>query len=182
MNSLTRRRLLWGLPLGITVLAGGGFAKMLSSLRKGKFDPHKIDLPNLNKTIPNFTLEAVSSPYKNFNSSILKQQTKPVLINFFASWCLPCISEMPILKQLASQLSIWGIAYKDKINMIDLFLKHHGNPYQFLGQDNQGNIGIDWGISGIPENFLIIPGGIIRWHYAKPLDYTAISSLLSLVR
>lgn len=180
MKSITRRRLIWGLPLGATVLAGGGFATMLSSLKNGKFDPHKIELPNLNKPIPNFKLKPILS-YKNFDSLLLKQQHKPVLINFFASWCLPCISEMPILNQLSTRLSIWGIAYKDKNNTIDQFLNRHENPYQYLGQDDEGIIGINWGISGVPESFLIIPGGIIRWHYAKPLDKTAVSSLLSLV-
>ena len=88
---------------------------------------------------------------------------------------------MPILNQLSTRLSIWGIAYKDKNNTINQFLNRHENPYQYLGQDDEGMIGINWGISGVPESFLIIPGGIIRWHYAKPLNKTAVSSLLSLV-
>lgn len=179
MKPLTRRRLLWGVPFGITILAGGGFATMLSSLRKGNFDPHKIELPTLNKTIPEFTLKPVIS-YTNFNSSLLKQQSKPILINFFASWCLPCISEMPILKHLSTQLSIWGIAYKD--SAIDQFLVRHDNPYQYLGQDHDGTVGIDWGVSGVPESFLIMPRGILRWHYAKPLDDMAVSSLLQLIK
>lgn len=181
MNNLTRRRLLWGLPLATVIVAGGGFASMLSGLYKGSFDPHTIDIPVLNKPIPDFELQPIAS-YQNFNSLLLKQQQKPVLINFFASWCLPCVSEMPLLQALANHLSIWGIAYKDKTPSINQFLTNHSNPYHYLGQDSDGTIGINWGLSGVPESFLIMPQGIIKWHYAKPLDKTAITSLLQLLK
>jgi len=112
----------------------------------------------------------------------LQRQTKPILINFFASWCIPCLTEMGVLQQLSSHINIWGIAYKDKPEAVSGFLERNGNPYQKIGQDTEGNIGIEWGLSGVPESFLIMPGGIIKWHYPKPLTVASTQTLLSLLQ
>lgn len=181
MQDITRRRLLWSIPFATAAVAGGGFLAMLSGLRKGNFDPREINTPILNKPIPSFTL-ADQPPSTGFNQQELQQQTKPVLINFFASWCIPCLTEMGVLQQLSNHIAIWGIAYKDKPDAVAGFLQRNGNPYQRIGQDPDGSVGIDWGLSGVPESFLIMPGGIIKWHYPKPLTTTSTQTLLSLVQ
>ncbi|EUK18428.1 DsbE family thiol:disulfide interchange protein [Commensalibacter papalotli (ex Servin-Garciduenas et al. 2014)] len=181
MQDITRRRLLWSLPFATAAVAGGGFLAMLSGIRKGNFDPKEINTPILNKPIPAFSLSA-QPPSTGFNQQELQQQTEPVLINFFASWCIPCLTEMSMLQQLSSHISIWGIAYKDKQNSVSGFLKRNGNPYQRIGQDNNGNVGIEWGVSGVPESFLVMPGGIIKWHYPKPLTVNSTQTLLSLLK
>ncbi|MDI2089828.1 redoxin domain-containing protein [Commensalibacter oyaizuii] len=180
MQEITRRRLLWTVPFAGAAIAGGGFLSMLTGLKKGNFDPHEIKTPILNRPIPDFTLPN-QPPSTGFDQTMLKQQNQPILINFFASWCIPCLSEMGVLQQLSSHLKIWGIAYKDKSQNIEGFLQRNGNPYQHIGQDSEGNVGIEWGISGVPESFLIMPGGIIKWHYPKPLTATSTQYLLSLL-
>lgn len=181
MNPITRRRLLLGIPLATAALAGGGFVSMLSGLRKGSFDPHAINIPIINRKIPDFSLTPLPN-HTVFDSNQLASQQKPVLINFFASWCLPCVGEMPLLQELTRKISIWGIGYKDSANSIEQFLARHANPYTLLGMDQDGMVGINWGISGVPESFLVMPEGIIKWHYPKPLDKTALQVLLSLAK
>lgn len=181
MKDITRRRLLWSLPFGTALVAGGGFLAMLSGIRKGNFDPREINTPILNRPIPTFSLPA-QPPSTGFTQQELQQQTKPVLINFFASWCIPCLTEMGVLQQLSSHIAIWGVAYKDKENAVTGFLERDGNPYQRIGQDKDGSVGIEWGLSGVPESFLVMPGGIIKWHYPKPLTVNSTQTLLSLLQ
>lgn len=181
MKDITRRRLLWAIPFTTAAVAGGGFLAILSDLGKGKFDPREINTPVLNNPIPHFSLPD-QAPSAGFGSQLLQRQTKPILINFFASWCLPCLSEMPLLRQLSAHIDIWGVAYKDRPANIEAFLKRNGNPYRYIGQDPDGTVGINWGISGVPESFLIVPGGIIKWHYPKPLNEFSIDTLLNIFK
>lgn len=90
---------------------------------------------------------------------------------------LPCGNAN--LMGLKDDLPMWGIAYKDRPENAAGFLKHSGNPFTRLGSDRDGRVGIDWGISGVPETFLIGPGGIIRWHSAAPLDVDTIRGTLA---
>jgi cytochrome c biogenesis protein CcmG/thiol:disulfide interchange protein DsbE len=93
-----------------------------------------------------------------------------VLVNFFASWCLPCVAEHPMLVRLSrAGVPVHGIAYKDKPADALAFLKRHGNPYTRLGVDEPGRVAIDWGVYGVPETYLIDPRGVIRWRYAGPI-------------
>jgi cytochrome c biogenesis protein CcmG/thiol:disulfide interchange protein DsbE len=95
---------------------------------------------------------------------------KPLLVNFFASWCVPCVEEHPVLMDMKTQgTPIWGIAYKDKPAATDLFIDQHGDPYQRLARDETGRAAIEWGTTGVPESFLIDGQGIVRWHIALPL-------------
>lgn len=181
MKSITRRRLLWSVPFATAAVTGGGFWAMLSGLKSGKFDPHEINTPLLNRPIPEFHLD-VQPPGLVFDPIILRQINKPILLNFFASWCIPCLLEMENLQKLSSQIDIWGIAYKDKPENAENFLQRNGNPYRYLGNDLKGSAGIEWGISGVPESFLIMSGGMIRWHYPNPLGEAAIHQIHSLLR
>lgn len=95
---------------------------------------------------------------------------KAVLVNFFASWCTPCVAEHAFISTLAAQgIIIMGVVYKDKQDAAKKFLQKQGNPFAKVGLDTDGRGAIEWGITGVPETFLVGPEGKIRAHSAGPL-------------
>lgn len=169
--ALTRRHLLTALPVIGTAALGAGFWEMLKGMKTGRFDPHAVDTPIIGRDLPEFpVLEGLKTLREGFSSEILRAQKTPVLVNFMASWCVPCVLEMPFLKQISSELAIWGIVYKDKAERASAFIERNGIPYQRIGQDPQGATAIEWGVTGVPENFLVFPGGKIIWHGSAALD------------
>lgn len=160
------------IPLGIAAVSGVAFWKMLDRMRTGKFDPHAIDNPIVGKPFPAFALQGFGGT-KGFAAADLKVAVveKPVLVNFYASWCIPCAAEADVLAALAGEgIPIWGIAYKDKPDASDKFLNRYGNPYARIADDAAGRVAIDWGVYGVPESFLIDRNGIVTWHLAGPLS------------
>lgn len=97
---------------------------------------------------------------------------KLTLVNVFASWCIPCRDEHPLLKQLAEdgRLNIVAINYKDKNENALRFLSELGNPYHAIGIDPNGKAAIDWGVYGIPESYLVTPDGTIIYKRVGPFD------------
>ncbi len=97
---------------------------------------------------------------------------KLTLVNVFASWCIPCRDEHPLLKQLAEdgRLNIVAINYKDKNENALRFLGELGNPYHAIGIDPNGKAAIDWGVYGIPESYLVAPDGTILYKRVGPFD------------
>ncbi len=97
---------------------------------------------------------------------------KLTLVNVFASWCIPCRDEHPVLKQLAQdgRLNIVAINYKDKSENALRFLGELGNPYHAIGIDPNGKAAIDWGVYGIPESYLVAPDGTILYKRVGPFD------------
>ena len=95
---------------------------------------------------------------------------RPYLVNFFASWCAPCRAEAPALAILAEKIDIIGIAYKDKSKDSQKFLSKFGNPYQVVGMDNDGMAGLNWGVYGVPETYVISADGMILMRHAGPID------------
>lgn len=116
-----------------------------------------IDLPGLGEGAPRLTLDSFKG--------------RPVAINFFASWCIPCRAEHPLLLQLSAQygVQVIGIAWKDRPADARAFLAELGDPYAATGEDEKGRTGIDFGITGVPETFLLDKDGIVRWRIAGPL-------------
>ena len=94
----------------------------------------------------------------------------PYMVNFFASWCAPCRAEAPALAILAKEIDIIGIAYKDKPEDSQKFLADFGNPYSQVGMDNAGRAGLDWGVYGVPETYIISADGIVLKRHAGPID------------
>lgn len=94
------------------------------------------------------------------------------LVNVFASWCVPCRQEHPILKELAkdSRITIVGINYKDRQENALRFLGELGNPYAAIGVDPNGKAAIDWGVYGIPESYLVAADGTILYKRVGPFD------------
>jgi cytochrome c biogenesis protein CcmG, thiol:disulfide interchange protein DsbE len=95
----------------------------------------------------------------------------PVLVNFFASWCTPCIAEAPVLAGLKAQgVKIIGVAYRDQPEAIRRFLARTGNPYSAVYIDPEGAAGVDIGLTGVPETYLVDAKGVIRIKEAQPLS------------
>ena len=101
---------------------------------------------------------------------------KLTLVNVFASWCIPCRDEHPLLKQLAEdgRLNIVAINYKDKNENALRFLGELGNPYHAIGVDPDGKAAIDWGVYGIPESYLVSSDGTIIYKRVGPFDDTSL--------
>ncbi len=177
---VARRRLLMLAPLGVAVAGGAAFWTMLSRMQRGTFDPHDIGNPMLGKPVPAFNLPALA-PNNGFSSADLlaAAKTKPVVLNFFASWCIPCAEEaasLAQLEQLGAQL--WGIAYKDDPAKARAFLDRYGNPYQRIAVDATGNTFIDFGLFGVPESFLVDASCKLVWHIAGPMSDSVIDGQL----
>ena len=167
------RRLLLLAPFGVAVAAGAGFYGVLGRMRHGTFDPHEVPSQLIGRPLPQFDLPA-QAPGQGFGSADVQALGRPVLLNFFASWCVPCVVEHPELMKLsASGLPIWGIAYKDTVSAASGFLQVHGNPFVRLARD-AGGTAIDFGVYGVPESYLVDRTGIVRWRVAGPLTQAVV--------
>jgi cytochrome c biogenesis protein CcmG/thiol:disulfide interchange protein DsbE len=162
------RRLMLGVPLVVLAAAGGGWAMMLARMRQGEFDPHSLPSQLIGRRVPDFALPGLSGA--GFTGADLQNPKQPMLVNFFASWCVPCMQEAGVLREISKQgLSIWGITYKDAPAATRAFLGQNGNPYARIAVDRPGRVAIDWGVYGVPETYFIDGGGIVRWRYAGAL-------------
>ena len=104
----------------------------------------------------------------------------PTLVNFFASWCVPCAAEAPTLATLRRQgVNIVGVAWKDDPANTRAFLARYGNPYQAVFVDRDGRTGIDFGVTGVPETYLVGADGRILDKHAEPLTGADAQALLS---
>ena len=166
----TGRRLLFSLPL-LAVTAGGlGFYTILRRMQADEYDPHVLPSPLIGHRPPAFSLPGANGA-QGFSNTDLAAPGRPMLVNWFASWCAPCASEARMLGQLAKTgLVIWGIAYQDPPAAVQTYLRRYGNPYARLASDASGLTAIDWGVYGVPETYLIDRQGIVRWRWAGALD------------
>jgi cytochrome c biogenesis protein CcmG/thiol:disulfide interchange protein DsbE len=120
--------------------------------------------------LPDFDLPPQAPAEKGFSSADVLAAGRPVLINFFASWCVPCVLEAPVLMALKQQsVPLWGIAYKDQAADSADFLAKHGDPYERLARDAPGRVAIDFGLYGVPETYFVDRTGIVRRRWAGPL-------------
>jgi cytochrome c biogenesis protein CcmG, thiol:disulfide interchange protein DsbE len=167
----SRRRALLLAPLGVAAAAGVGFYAMLRGMGTGSYDPKGVPSALIGKAPPDFTLPPLEGADRpGLSAADLRGAGRPVLVNFFASWCVPCVIEHPQLMRLARDgVPVFGVAYKDKAEDSLGFIRRHGNPYARLGVDPPGRVAIDWGLYGVPETYLIDKDGIIRWRWAGPL-------------
>ena len=179
MTVLPRRALLLA-PLVLAAGAGTGAWLMLQRLSEGTYDPHGVPSMLIGKKLPKFSLPG-QPPSNGFSSSDI---VGPALVNFFASWCIPCVQEAPTLMELKQQgLPIWGIAYKDKIDATRDFLVQNGDPYLHIARDEPGTVAINFGLYGVPETYLVDKSGIVRWRWAGGLSDDVVNdSLMPLLR
>jgi cytochrome c biogenesis protein CcmG/thiol:disulfide interchange protein DsbE len=165
-----RRRALLLAPLAAAGLGGAGFFAMLRGLGTGEYDPRGVPSALIGKAPPEFSLPPLEGAGLPGLSAADLKAGKLLLVNFFASWCVPCVIEHPQLMRLArGGVVIMGIAYKDKPADSLGFLKQRGTPYVRLGVDQPGRAAIDWGLYGVPETYFIDKSGIVRWRMAGPV-------------
>jgi len=133
-------------------------------------NPKEIDSVLIGKPVPDFSLASLLEGAPALTAADLKTG-KPVLVNFFASWCVPCRAEHENLMILAGEyrVPLIGIAYKNEADKARGFLMELGNPFSKTGLDLDGRVGIDWGVSGVPETFLIDGDGVIRYRHWGPI-------------
>ena len=150
-------------PLIVFTSVAAGLALSLSN------DPHKMPSMLIDKPAPQFDLVAVEGTAKDLSSSTLKGEV--MLLNVYASWCPGCRLEHPQLLKIANDhtIPLFGINWKDKPGQGGLWLKQHQNPYLAVGDDPAGRTGIDMGVTGVPETFVIDAGGRIRYRHAGPI-------------
>lgn len=134
-----------------------------------KLKPSEIPSPLLGKPAPAFTAPKLNTPDQKLSNNDLKG--KVWIFNVWASWCVSCREEHPVLNQLAKQpaVIIIGLNYKDAPEAANKWLETLGNPYNDSIMDADGRIGIDWGVYGVPETFVIDKQGIVRYKHTGPV-------------
>ena len=153
-------------------------------------DPSRLPSALIGKPVPDFTLspiEGLAADGKDvpgFASSDLAQG-EPTIVNVFASWCVECQVEHPLLLALGQQegIRLYGIDYKDDPASARRFLGRYGNPYARVGADRSGRTAIDFGVYGVPETYVVTGDGKIAYRHVGPLTEQAIKEkLLPLVQ
>lgn len=161
-----------------------GFIILVILLGVGlKLDPREVPSPFIGKPAPAFALPAVLEPDASISAEVFQGQVS--LLNVWASWCVSCRQEHPLLLELARTglLPIYGLNYKDERDAATAWLNRFGNPYRTSAFDADGKVGIDWGVYGVPETFVIDRKGIIRYKFTGPLTEDALeTTLLPLIR
>jgi len=151
------------IPLVIFVVLVGFLAIGLNR------DPSEVPSPLINKAAPAFEIPQLEPSNKMFSPASMKGQVW--ILNVWASWCVACREEHPVLVELAkSQVApVIGLDYKDKREDALTMLSRLGNPYLLSAFDANGRVGIDYGVYGVPETYVIDQAGIIRFKHIGPI-------------
>lgn len=158
-----KRTIKFLLPLALFLIAVG-------FLFKGLFlNPHEVPSPLVGKSAPKFQAPVLGETGKVFNSDEMKGQVW--LLNVWASWCVACREEHPLLMEMAKtgKIVTYGLNYKDTDAEAQQMLVAMGSPYDKVMTDIDGKVGIDYGVYGVPETYLIDKLGIIRYKHTGPL-------------
>jgi cytochrome c biogenesis protein CcmG/thiol:disulfide interchange protein DsbE len=133
--------------------------------------PQTIPSALINKPVPDRTLVALDAQTQGFGPADFRQG-KVILVNVFSSTCIPCRQEAPALDRLAKQpgITLYGFVWKDKAQSARAFLDEVGNPFTRIGFDGDGKAGLDWGVYGWPETYVVDGKGIIRFKYIGALS------------
>jgi cytochrome c biogenesis protein CcmG/thiol:disulfide interchange protein DsbE len=170
-TSPVSRRLLVLLPLAVFLAIAALFL-----FRLGAGDPSKLPSVLIGRPVPDTPLPAVEGlvrdgkPVPGIANADFKGAVS--LVNVWASWCVPCHDEAPLLMQLADdkRIRILGINYKDQPDNARRFVGRYGNPFAAVGADQNGRVSIDWGVYGVPETFLIGRDGRIAYKLVGPIS------------
>lgn len=141
-------------------------------------DPKLVPSPLINKPLPAFTLTTLADAGREITAPQLKGQA--YLLNVWASWCVACRQEHPLLLDLAKQnvLPIIGLNYKDERQAASEWLQQRGDPYRYSLFDDAGRLGLDLGVYGVPETFVVDAGGVIRFKHVGPLNAAVVQTEL----
>jgi cytochrome c biogenesis protein CcmG/thiol:disulfide interchange protein DsbE len=156
-------------PLGI-------FLVLVAFLYRGLgLDPKLVPSPLVGKPMPAFTLTRLQDPNATISDTDIKG--KVALLNIWATWCVSCRAEHAALLELArtGKVDIYGLNYKDERAAAQQWLRQLGNPYVANAYDDTGRVGINWGVYGAPETFVIDSQGIIRHKHVGPLTTEVIN-------
>lgn len=165
------------LPLAVFLVLAGFLAVGLNR------DPHEIPSPLVDKPAPAFNLPRLDAPEQMISTQDLRGQVW--LLNVWASWCVACRQEHPLLVDLAraGTIKVYGLNYKDKREDALGLLRKSGDPYVKSVSDTEGLVGIDYGVYGVPETFVIDKQGVIRHKQIGPITPEALrDTLLPLVK
>ena len=132
-------------------------------------DPHEVLSPLINKPAPAFEIAQLAQANKTFSPASMKGQVW--ILNVWASWCVACREEHPVLVELgkSGQAPLIGLDYKDKREDALAMLERQGNPYVLSAFDANGRVGIDYGVYGVPETYVIDQAGVIRFKHIGPI-------------
>lgn len=165
------------IPLGI-------FVVLVVFLGIGlNLDPREVPSPLIDKGAPAFDLPTVRNPEQSIGLADLQKEVS--LFNVWASWCVSCRHEHPLLVELSRQgiVPIYGLNYKDSREDALRWLRTLGDPYRASAFDRDGRVGIDWGVYGVPETFVVDRKGIVRHKHTGPITRDAWqNTLLPLIR
>jgi len=144
-------------------------------------DPTELPSVLIEKKVPRFEAESLLDDKKFISTEEFANKT--VIVNFFATWCKPCREEHPYIKRLSNTkgIKIIGINYKDNPQRTIKWLKELGNPYSNIAIDSNGQIGIDWGVYGLPETFIVNAEGIIKYRHVGPITKKVYNNFYSKV-
>ena len=174
-----RRRVFW-----IALLPAVVFLALAGVFLWGLFNnDDRLPSTLLGREVPEFALPPIEGLKQGLSSADLRGQVS--LVNVWASWCAPCRAEMPLLVEFAETgaVPIFGINYKDRPEAALRFLDEVGDPYASIGADRTGRIGIDWGVYGLPETFVVDAKGRIAHKHVGPFDRRALEEeILPVVR
>ena len=165
------------IPFGLFIVVVGFLAVGLT------LNPRELPSPLVGKAAPDFSLPQLHDPGKMISSNDLKG--KVWLLNFWASWCGGCKDEHPVLIHLAQSgaVPIYGMDYKDQREEALSWLREWGNPYPVVAVDEAGRVGINYGVYGVPETYVIDKAGVIRYKQIGPLREDILEKkILPLVR
>lgn len=155
------------------------FVVMVGFLAAGlQLNPRQVPSPLVDKPAPAFDLPQLHDPAARFTAEQMKGRVW--VLNVFASWCTPCLAEHPYVTQLAKQpgVTVIGLNYKDRPEDAKGWLRKHGNPYAKIAVDAEGRVGIDYGVYGVPETYLIDKLGVIRHKQIGPITPQALTDTI----
>ncbi len=157
------------IPLVFFVLMAGllGFGLSL--------DPKKVPSPLIDKSAPAFSLAMLDDPSRKLSTADMLGQVW--VLNVWASWCVSCRAEHAVITELANRnlVTVVGLNYKDAPDDAERWLEQFGNPYATSVIDRDGRVGIDWGVYGVPETFVIGADGVIKFKHIGPVTMESLN-------
>jgi cytochrome c biogenesis protein CcmG/thiol:disulfide interchange protein DsbE len=151
------------------------FILMVGLLGYGlKLDPKRVPSVLIDKNAPAFSLAMLEEPSQKLSNADLIGQVW--VLNVWASWCVSCRAEHEVITELASRnlVTVVGLNYKDEPSEAERWLKQFGNPYATSVIDRDGRVGIDWGVYGVPETFVIGADGKIKYKHIGPVTHESL--------
>jgi cytochrome c biogenesis protein CcmG, thiol:disulfide interchange protein DsbE len=173
----------FGIAIAVFVALGGLLVYALYLMQTGQYSPRNIPSPLVGKPLPSFSVATLHDPKRVVTPESLRGRV--YLLNVWASWCVECRVEHPVLNEIARLkiVPIVGLNYKDKRDEALAWLKQLGDPYELSLADTEGRIGIELGVYGVPETFVIDKEGVIRLkHVGAVTPEVWINKLLPVVK